>query len=151
LIGLSLWQVLAVADVVLMAGIAACASDTQVYYRDPELPPDQVATFDTHTVEVFWVLGGNAVAAKSIDHLPLYFRDIGLSAEVKLAPGAHEIGASYSGKEGYEASFPVKVQAGHRYQIRSGKEDKLIRIWVEDIDTKAVVGMVTLAEAGSGS
>jgi hypothetical protein len=73
-----------------------------------------------------------------------------------LSPGVHEIVAEYErdqdlgSHDRYTASFSISVEAGHQYQIRGFMDERVIRIWVEEIESRVVVGMATLAFEESG-
>jgi len=131
--------------------LAACTSvPEELRYRDPDLPPEKVAILETHSFVGFmnWV---------SIEHVD--GKDIARMTRweqiVELLPGKHEIGAEYVHNHGllttaddhFRTSIPVTVEAGHRYRIRARKAGERVRIWLEDVENEAVIGVGTVVHA----
>jgi hypothetical protein len=123
-------------------------------YEQPDLPLDQVALINRNTNEtfiyVFLYLRTESVFIQSIDGKPVKAK--GFSDKLTLLPGQHEIAAYYSEAGGgptadaieFHANLVIDVKAGQEYQIRGGVKEDVVRIWVEDLETKTVAGMSSM-------
>ena len=132
----------------LTAILAACTSVPEEFrYRDPDLPPDQVAVLLTHSSEFPDWASIEVVDGKNIQRMGRW------QQRVKVLPGKHQIGAAYGDNHGYFGvdyswvTIPVDVEAGHTYQIRGLKSGNKVRIWLEDVESEAVIGVGTVFDA----
>lgn len=135
----------------LVIGSFSCAIARKDMYVQPDLPLDQVAMINRLTNEkfiyVFLYFYAESIQIVSIDGKPVEF-----ASKLKLLPGRHEIVAQYHETGGsptksdvqFTDNIFVDMEAGREYKIRGGAKDGVVRIWVEDIETKEVVGMSSM-------
>lgn len=135
---------------VLLVVLTACAQlPDDAYYQEPELISDQVATLNVWEFESYLVFTMSTVQVVEINGKQLKPK----TGDVNLDPGVSQIGAIYRRTSlfpvSYYETFPILVEAGHRYQVRAGSEDNTVRIWVEETEIQEIVGMATIVQEDS--
>jgi hypothetical protein len=119
--------------------LSACATPQGC---DPTIPEDQIAVLDGYNFYSLGFVGCCLAKVESVDGKRCNLWSA--YAPYKLEPGLHHAVAFYPRlAEIYRQEIPFTVEPGHRYQIRGHEQDGVIRLWIEDLDTKTVAGMAT--------
>jgi len=142
----------------LAALLTACISvPEELRYQEPDLPPEKIAVLLTHHLTEYpnWVTI-EGVDGKNILRMLRWSQRVevlpGKHQIVKVLPGKHKISAVYADRgflivENYWVNIPVNVEAGHTYQIKGRKAENRVRIWLEDVENKEVIGVGTIFDA----
>jgi hypothetical protein len=134
---------------VIIVLITGCTTTT-IIYEQPNIPLDQVALINRLTNErlvfIFLYAHFQSAQIERIDGKP-----VPIKSKLQLLPGQHEIAAFYRDDGGlffeeidFHTNIVINVEAGREYQIRGGVKEGVVRVWVEDLETKKVVGISSM-------